>query len=68
MRYKSNISLAEISRVPAYTPKLEQARILYENSDHAAAAVCKIFGFSRRTFFNYLSETKAKQGAGTKFG
>jgi len=48
--------------------KLEQARILYENSDHSAAAVCKIFGFSRRTFFNFLSETKAKQGAGTKFG
>jgi DNA invertase Pin-like site-specific DNA recombinase len=42
--------------------KLEQARILYENSDHSAAAVSKIFGFSRRTFFNYLSATKAKQG------
>ncbi len=46
--------------------KLEQARIVYENSDHSAAAVCKIFGFSRRTFFNYLSEIRTKQGARVK--
>ena len=38
--------------------KLEQARILYENSDKTAKEVCKIFGFARRTFFNYLSERK----------
>lgn len=38
--------------------KLEQARILYENSERTALEVCKIFGFGRRTFFNYLSEKK----------
>jgi DNA invertase Pin-like site-specific DNA recombinase len=42
--------------------KLEQARILYENSDHSASEVCKVIGISRRTFFNYLTEVrKAKQ-------
>lgn len=40
--------------------KLEQARILYENSDKTANEVCKIFGFGRRTFFNYLSDKKKK--------
>jgi DNA invertase Pin-like site-specific DNA recombinase len=40
--------------------KLEQARILYENSDKSAAEVCKIFGgFSRRTLFNHIAERKA---------
>jgi DNA invertase Pin-like site-specific DNA recombinase len=39
--------------------KLEQARILYQNSDKSAAEVCKLFGFSRRTLFNYLTHHKA---------
>jgi DNA invertase Pin-like site-specific DNA recombinase len=39
--------------------KLEQARILYQNSDKPAAEICKLFGFSRRTFFNYITEQKA---------
>lgn len=34
--------------------KLEQARILYQNSDKSARDVCKLFGFSRRTLFNYM--------------
>lgn len=38
--------------------KLEQAKILYENSDKTAKEVCKIFGFGRRTLFNYLSEKR----------
>jgi len=38
--------------------KLEQAKILYENSDKTAQEVCKIFGFGRRTLFNYLSEKR----------
>jgi len=38
--------------------KLEQARILYEHSDKTALEVCNIFGFARRTFFNYLYEKK----------
>lgn len=38
--------------------KLEQAYILYANSDKTAKEVCKTFGFSRRTFFNYLSKKK----------
>ena len=40
--------------------KLEQAKILYENSDKRAKEVCNIFGFGRRTLFNYLSEKKNK--------
>lgn len=35
--------------------KLEQARILYENSDNSASKVCLAFGISRRTFFNYMA-------------
>jgi DNA invertase Pin-like site-specific DNA recombinase len=44
--------------------KLEQARILYQNSDQSAAEVCQLFGFSRRTLFNYITEQKqcAAQG------
>ena len=38
--------------------KLEQARILYQNSDQSAAEVCKLFGFSRRKLFNYINEQK----------
>ena len=38
--------------------KLEQAKILYQNSDKSAADVCKLFGFSRRTLFNYMTEQK----------
>lgn len=39
--------------------KLEQARILYQHSDRSAAQVCQLFGFSRRTLFNYIAEQKA---------
>lgn len=39
--------------------KLEQAKILYQNSGKSAAEVCKLFGFSRRTLFNYLTTSKA---------
>lgn len=38
--------------------KLEQARILYQNSDKSAAKVCEIFGFSRRTLFTYMKKIK----------
>jgi DNA invertase Pin-like site-specific DNA recombinase len=38
--------------------KLEQARILYQNSDKSAKDVCQLFGFSRRTLFTYM---QAKQ-------
>ena len=34
--------------------KLEQARILYQNSDKSAHDVCQLFGFSRRTLFTYM--------------
>ena len=34
--------------------KLEQARILYKNSDKSAGEVCKSFGFSKRTLFTYM--------------
>lgn len=34
--------------------KLEQARILYQNSDKTAEDVCKAVGVGKRTFFSYL--------------
>lgn len=34
--------------------KLEQARIIYQNSDKSAQHVCELFGFSRRTLFTYI--------------
>jgi DNA invertase Pin-like site-specific DNA recombinase len=40
--------------------KLEQAKILYENSDKTAMEICKTFGFGRRTLFNYLANQKKK--------
>ena len=40
---------------PAIDPdKIEQARILYQNSDKSAREVCSLFGFSRRTLFEHL--------------
>ncbi len=38
--------------------KLENARILYENSDKTAAEVCAIAGVGRRRFFAYLAEKR----------
>ena len=38
--------------------KLENARILYENSGKTAAEVCAVAGVGRRTFFSYLAEFK----------
>jgi DNA invertase Pin-like site-specific DNA recombinase len=38
--------------------KLEQAKIIYCNSDKTAAEVCVTFGLKRRTFFNYLKDTR----------
>lgn len=35
--------------------KLENARILYENSDKTAAEVCEIVGVGRRTFFAHIA-------------
>lgn len=36
--------------------KLENARILYENSEKTAAQVCAIAGVGRRVFFAYLAQ------------
>lgn len=36
--------------------KLEQARILYENSEKSATEICKALGIGRRTFFYYLAK------------
>lgn len=44
---------------PAIDPdKLEQARILYQNSDKSARAICEAFGFSRRTLFEHLRKSQ----------
>jgi len=39
--------------------KLEQARILYENSNQTAAEVCQTVGVGKRTFFSYLAQRRA---------
>ena len=46
-------------RTRTYPDKLEQACILYQNSDKSARQVCELFGFSRRTLFSYM-ETNQK--------
>lgn len=40
--------------------KLENARILYENSDKTANEVCHDTGVGRRTLFTYLAECRTK--------
>jgi DNA invertase Pin-like site-specific DNA recombinase len=36
--------------------KLENARILYQNSEKTAAEVCRVAGVGRRVFFAYLAQ------------
>ncbi len=38
--------------------KLENARVLYENSDASSADICTTLSIGRRTFFNYLAECR----------
>lgn len=38
--------------------KLEEARVLYLNSDRTAAQVCRSVGIGRRTLFSYLAQVK----------
>jgi DNA invertase Pin-like site-specific DNA recombinase len=40
--------------------KLDQARILYQNSAKTAAEVCQALGIGRRTFFTYLATLKTQ--------
>jgi DNA invertase Pin-like site-specific DNA recombinase len=40
--------------------KLENARVLYENSDKTADEVCKIAGIGRRIFFSYLAKRRER--------
>jgi len=42
--------------------KLENARILYENSDKTAAEVCEIVGVGRRKFFSHIAEKRNGSG------
>ena len=41
--------------------KLEQAKILYENSDKTAKEVCQAIGIGRRTLFRYLAQERKQQ-------
>ena len=36
--------------------KLENARLLYQNSEKTAAEVCRVVGVERRMFFAYLAQ------------
>jgi len=38
--------------------KIEQASILYQNSEKSAAEVCKMVGIGKRTLFKYLAQRK----------
>lgn len=40
--------------------KLQNARVLYENSDKPASEICKTIGIGRRAFFAYLAGQKEK--------
>ncbi len=42
--------------------KLENARILYENSGKTAAEVCEIAGVGRRKFFSHIAEKRNESG------
>ncbi len=46
--------------------KLENARILYENSGKSAAEVCAAAGVGRRTFFAYLAKLKKTHASGSE--
>jgi len=48
-------------RPPIDRDKLEQARILYQNSDKSAHEVCTLFGFSRRTLFEHMRKVQQTQ-------
>jgi DNA invertase Pin-like site-specific DNA recombinase len=50
-------------RPPVDPGKLEQARILYQNSDTSAIELCKLFGFSRRTLFTHIQKHKNPQSS-----
>ena len=41
--------------------KLENALVLYENSDVSSAEICATFGLGRRTFFNYTAGIRANR-------
>ncbi len=45
-------------RPKADSEKIEQACILYQNSDKTAAEVCKMVGIGKRTLFKYLAKQK----------
>ncbi len=46
--------------------KLENARILYENSGKTAAAACAVAGIGRRIFFSCLAEFKKAHASGSE--
>jgi DNA invertase Pin-like site-specific DNA recombinase len=46
--------------------KLENARILYENSGKTAAEACAVAGVGRRTFFSYLAKLKKAHASGSE--
>lgn len=42
---------------------LEQAKIIYENSDKSASEICRSFGVGRRTFFYYLKNKNTRKNS-----
>ncbi len=64
----SNVDNSVILPSNRYTQsyKLEQARILYENSDNSASKVCRAFGISRRSFFNHMAVVREEKHCAEK--
>ncbi len=50
-------------RPAIYQDKLEQARILYQNSNKSAREVCSLFEFSRRPLFEHLRKIQQSKDA-----
>jgi DNA invertase Pin-like site-specific DNA recombinase len=48
--------------------KLENARVLYENSGKTAAEACAVAGVGRRVFFSYLAKRKQAHVGGSEGG
>jgi DNA invertase Pin-like site-specific DNA recombinase len=48
-------------RPKACENKLEQAEVLYVNTDSSATEICKSLGIGRRTFFYHLASRKIKK-------
>ena len=62
----SEISCKTGGRPRTDAAKLENARILYENSGKTAAEAFPVAGVGRRAFFSYLAKRKQAHASGSE--